>query len=90
MKQPILFSLLLMLSMQTFSAIEPLDKIIVVVNDDVITQHELDNTTNSYKQKLKLSNLSEKDKNSLERQVLQKMILTKIQLQRAEKIWYRY
>ena len=85
MKQAILFSLMLLFSMKTLGAIELLDKIIVVVNDDVITQHELDNTTNGYKKKLKLQNLSKEDQNSLEKQVLQKMIRTKIQLQKAEK-----
>ena len=74
MKQPILFSLMLLFSMETLGAIESLDKIIVVVNDDAITQHELDNTTDGYKQKLKLNNLSKEDQNSLEKQVLQKMI----------------
>ena len=85
MRHSLLFSLLLLFSMPSISALEPLDKIIVVVNDDVITQHELDSRTDEYKQKLRLSDLSEKDKNILTKQVLQKMIRTRIQLQRAEK-----
>ena len=85
MRHSLLFSLLLLFSMPSISALEPLDKIIVVVNEDVITQHELDSRTDEYKQKLRLSDLSEKDKNILTKQVLQKMIRTRIQLQRAEK-----
>lgn len=85
MRHSLLFSLLLLFSMPSISALESLDKIIVVVNDDVITQHELDSRTDEYRQKLRLSDLSEKDKNILTKQVLQKMIRTRIQLQRAEK-----
>lgn len=86
MKHTLLFSLLLIFSMQSHSKIEPLDKIIVVVNDDVITQHELDSRTEEYKNKLRLNNLSEQDKSTLTKQVLQKMIRTRIQLQRAKKL----
>lgn len=68
------------------STLQSLDKIIVVVNTDVITQHELNTTTNEYKNKLNLSDLSAEDNTVLTRQVLEKMIRTKIQLQHAEKL----
>jgi len=67
-------------------AFQSLDKIIVVVNDDVITQHELNSRTDEYKTKLNLSNLSADDNNVLTKQVLEKMIRTKIQLQHAKKL----
>jgi len=85
MKHLILFSLILLFPMQSFSAYESLDKIIVVVNDDVITQNELDEKTDGYKKKLRLNNLSKQDEITLTKQVLQEMIRTRIQLQRADK-----
>jgi len=86
MKHPILLLLLLLITTQSIAAIRSLDTIIVVVNDDVITQQELSSEVNEYIIKLRLKNLSDSDKQSLKKQVLEKMIRTKIQLQRAKKL----
>ena len=81
----LLLTLLFIFINNAHAAIEPLDKIIVVVNDDVITDTELRDRTNEFKTKLKLNNLSNQDQKALTRQVLEKMIRSKIQLQHAKK-----
>lgn len=86
MKLPLFLILLALITTPSYGTLRSLDKIIVIVNDDVITQQELTTRTGEYKKKLKLKNLSADDLNSLTKQVLEKMIRTRIQLQRAEKL----
>ncbi len=77
------FSLLFIHSTGT-AAIEELDRIVVIVNDDVITDKMLKNRISDFKKQLKLSNLSDIDANALRKQVLERMIRDTIQLQKAK------
>jgi peptidyl-prolyl cis-trans isomerase SurA len=64
-------------------ALIPLDSIAVVVNEDVITRNELAEKVRYYEKQIRLSNGSISDMNSLKKQVLERMIRDKIQLQQA-------
>ncbi len=61
-----------------------LDKIVVVVNEDVITQIMLDNRVNDFRKQLELSQLSRIDPKTLRKQVLERMIRDTIQIQKAK------
>ncbi len=69
-----------------FAKVIPLDHIIVVVNDDVITQQMLINRINDFKKQLKLENISGTEAKALRKQVLEKMIRDDIQLQKAKQL----
>ena len=56
------------------NAIEPLDSIAVVVNDDVITSKELEDKIKYYENQIRLSSGSVSDMDSLRKQVLERMI----------------
>jgi peptidyl-prolyl cis-trans isomerase SurA len=61
-----------------------LDQIAVVVNDDVITQHELSVYLDKIKQQLKKQGTPLPAAKELEKQVLERMIIDKIQMQYAK------
>lgn len=61
-----------------------LDHIVVVVNDDVITQKMLDNRVNDFKKQLNLKAIAGAEEKALIKQVLERMIRDKIQLQKAK------
>lgn len=65
-------------------AIEPLDKIVAIVNDGVITQSQLDDKVSEIKQQIRQKGSPIPDKKLLSRQVLEQIILENIQLQMAE------
>lgn len=67
-------------------ALEPLDRIAVVVNDDVITGKELEEKIGYYENQIRLSNGSISDMDSLRKQVLERMIRDRIQLQQAAQL----
>ena len=71
---------------QANSALKPLDHIVVVVNDDVITNNMLDNRVSDFRKKLELSQLSRIDPDALKKQVLERMIRDTIQLQQAKQL----
>lgn len=75
------FALCLLLTMcpQPGLARQPLDKVVAIVNNDVISQSELNNY-----EKLLTSDLKQGSGLMLQRQVLNRMILDKIQVQLAE------
>lgn len=82
-------NILLALSLYLFSGIshaelEPLDHIVVIVNDDVITQTTLDNRINDFRKQLELSQLSRIEPETLRKQVLERLIRDTIQLQQAK------
>ena len=58
---------------------QSLDKIIAVVNEDVITQNELNNRVSDFIVQLKIDRTSESDIKALSKQVLERMINTRIQ-----------
>lgn len=66
------------------AALKPLDHIVVVVNDDVITKNMLDNRINDFRKQLELSQLSRIDPETLKKQVLERMIRDTIQIQQAK------
>ncbi len=79
------FSLCLLIPLQTL-AIQPLDKIVAVVNEDVITKNELASRVSDYANQLKLSNSTSPEMEALRKQVLERIIRNRIQLQLAEKL----
>lgn len=81
----LLFVLGLLIPVHTF-AIQPLDKIVAVVNDDVITQNELESRVTDYASQLKLSNSTSPELSALTKQVLERMIRNQIQLQQAKQL----
>ena len=65
------------------NAITPLDGIAIIVNDDVITKNELDDRISYFENQIRVSGGSVSDMESLRRQVLERMIRDKVQLQKA-------
>jgi len=62
---------------------ESLDRIIVVLNDGVILQSELDQSILDAKQQIKERGIADPPEDVLRGQVLERLILTKLQTQRA-------
>ena len=65
---------------------QQLDKIIAVVNDEVITQNELNNRINYFVKQLKIDKNDTSKIKALTKQVLERIILSRIQLQMAAQI----
>ena len=65
------------------TAAESLDRIIVVLNDGVILQSELDQSILEAKQQIKERGIADPPANILRTQVLERLIVTKLQTQRA-------
>jgi peptidyl-prolyl cis-trans isomerase SurA len=78
--------LCLTLAAQNVIARQALDKIVAVVNDDVITQNELNDRVSDFIVQLKLDRNDSSQISALTKQVLERMINTRIQLQMAEKM----
>ncbi len=78
------FLLLTITSGFSHAELKPLDHIVVVVNDDVITQTTLDNRIEDFRKQLELSQLSRIEPEVLRKQVLERMIRDIIQLQQAK------
>lgn len=76
--------LLVIISNHAHASLKPLDHIIAVVNEDVITNTMLDNRVNDFQKQLALSQLSRIEPATLRKQVLEKMIRDTIQLQQAK------
>lgn len=64
---------------------EPIDRIIAIVNDDVILQSELDNKTRSVRQQLRDQGIQPPSLERLQSQVLERLITENLQLQLAER-----
>jgi peptidyl-prolyl cis-trans isomerase SurA len=75
-----------LISSNTIAALKPLDHIVAVVNEDVITQRMLDNRVEDFAKQLQLSQLSRIDPETLRKQVLERMIRDAIQLQQAKQL----
>ncbi len=69
--------------------VEPIDKIIAVVNDDVITRHELDDKIDVVVKQLKKQGTPLPAREALEKQILERMIMDVLQLQFAEETGVR-
>lgn len=74
------------LTLQTFVLLAdvPLDRIVAVVENDIIMQSELDTQLRTVVGRMKEQGVQLPSSSVLENQVLERMILTKIQLQQAE------
>jgi peptidyl-prolyl cis-trans isomerase SurA len=78
-----IFILTILVFSSSAYALVPLDSIAVVVNEDVITSNELENKVRYYEKQIRLSSGSISDMDSLKKQVLERMIRDKVQLQQA-------
>jgi peptidyl-prolyl cis-trans isomerase SurA len=75
----------LFLAGATAKATEPLDRIVAVVNDGVVLQSELNERTNRIRDQLREQQTSLPDDEVLRKQVLDRLVMEKIQLQLAER-----
>ena len=66
--------------------LKPADRIVAVVNDEVITQVELNDRLELALRQLRQQGTSLPPRNELERQMLERMIVDKLQLQHAREI----
>ncbi|MFZ5557056.1 MAG: peptidylprolyl isomerase [Pseudomonadota bacterium] len=69
--------------------IQPLDRIVAVVNQDVITQEELEQRVALVRRQLSGRGVAPPDTEALRRQVLERMIVERAQLQRAQETGLR-
>ncbi len=84
MRQTFLLSLLLLLSTSLSAAVQELNGIAAVVDDDVITWSELNQRVESITKQLAQRNTPLPPHSILERQVLERLIIEQIQLKRSE------
>jgi len=69
--------------------VQVIDRIIVVVNDEVITRHELENRTRAATAQLRKQGAPPPPQPVLEKQILERMILDRVQLQFAKETGLR-
>ena len=83
---PPLFSFLILTTFANVShaVLKPLDHIVVIVNEDVITNTTLNNRLEDFRKQLELSQLSRIEPDALKKQVLERMIRDTIQIQQAK------
>lgn len=81
--QAILFITACNTTLLAHGATKSLDHIIVVVNEDVITNTMLNNRIKDFRKQLEISQLSRIDPETLKKQVLERMVRDTIQLQQA-------
>lgn len=83
---PPLFSFLILTTFANVShaVLKPLDNIVVIVNEDVITNTTLNNRLEDFRKQLELSQLSRIEPDALKKQVLERMIRDTIQIQQAK------
>lgn len=67
------------------AAVQPLDRVIAVVNDDAIMASELDQRVDQVRQQIQSRGIGMPDQQELREQVLSRMITEQVQLQMAEK-----
>lgn len=70
-------------------AAEPLDRILVVVDDGVILQSELDRAMEDAQRQIRERGIAPPDQDALRAQVMERLILTRIQTQRAQQAGIR-
>lgn len=84
MRQILWLASLLLLSTSLAAAVQELNGIAAVVDDDVITWSELNQRVESISQQLAQRNTPLPPRNILERQILERLIIEQLQLKRAE------
>ena len=82
--QTISFLFFTALASASHATLKPLDHIVVVVNEDVITNTTLQNRIEDFRKQLALGQLSRIEPDDLKKQVLERMIRDTIQLQQAK------
>ncbi|HEC12632.1 MAG TPA: molecular chaperone SurA [Acidiferrobacteraceae bacterium] len=75
---------MLMLGSQAVIASD-IDRIIVIVNDDIITENEFNAQLNTIKRQLRLARRPSPPEVALKKQVLERLVIDRIQLQYAER-----
>jgi len=65
-------------------ALEEIDSIAIIVNDEVITHQQIENRFNDFKKQIQLQGQSLPDDELLKKQVIERMIIDSIQLQMAK------
>lgn len=98
-KLPVLLSALLLVSFPVFAAeqavvnpqlqVATVDRVVAVVNDDVITRHELDERMNTVISQLKKQGTPLPEQGVLQRQILERMISEMLQAQYAKETGVR-
>jgi peptidyl-prolyl cis-trans isomerase SurA len=78
------FILLAVITTSSYATLKPLDQIVVVVNEDVITKTMLDNRVEDFRKQLELSQIARIEPETLKKQVLERMIRDTIQMQQAK------
>lgn len=81
----LVYPALLLSAEDDFEYEQPLNSIVAVVNDDVIMQSELKNELRTIMSNLQAQNVQLPPENVLQRQVLERIIMEKLQLQLAER-----
>ena len=71
-------------SINAYAALKPLDKIVVIINNDIITQVMLQNRLTDFQKQLDLEKNPNIDPEAIRKQVLERMIRDQIQLQQAK------
>lgn len=80
----LLLSLACLTSTFALAAPQKLDSIVAVINDSILTSHELDTRMRDFKRQMADNNVSLPDEAILRRQVLERMIVDEIQIQLAK------
>ena len=73
-------TLTLMMSLQAIAQIQVLDKIVAIVDDDVVLQSELDQRTKTIMAQLQQSETQAPPENILQKQILERLISERLQL----------
>jgi peptidyl-prolyl cis-trans isomerase SurA len=79
----------LLASLSIQAAVQPVDRIIAVVNDDVIMESELDTRLRTIKGQLQQRNTPLPPEAVLRKQVLERLVLNRLQLQAASRLGIR-
>jgi len=82
-------TLLLLLAAAPALAAQPLDRIVAVVNEDVVLQSELEHELKTVSDQLRQRNTPLPDRQTLTRQVLERLIMQKLQLSMAQRAGIR-
>ena len=85
MKRSLLFLLLFLSSLSANAAISTVDRIIAIVNDDVILESELNAKLKTVQGQLQQRNTKIPARDVLRRQVLERLIISHLQVQAAER-----
>lgn len=72
--------------MELIPAAKPIDHIVAIVNEDVITQQELDEAIKTAIDRLQLQGIQLPDQHTLQHQVLESIVTKRVQLQHAKEV----